>query len=113
MQNAKDYSDTAIVVIGRPTGESNDNPQKQYKINKKDGEVVVDDTRTSLDLSTEEEALLTYAGANFEHVIVVLNTGNVMTLGQIETIDGIDACLLAGYTGQYAASVLPEILWEM
>ena len=111
LQNAKDYSDTAIVVIGRPTGESNDNPQKQYKINKKDGEVVVDDTRTSLDLSTEEEALLTYAGANFEHVIVVLNTGNVMTLGQIETIDGIDACLLAGYTGQYAASVLPEILW--
>ena len=28
-----------------------------------------------------------------------------MTLGQIETIDGIDACLLAGYTGQYAAKV--------
>lgn len=28
LQNAKDYSDTAIVVIGRPTGESNDNPQK-------------------------------------------------------------------------------------
>lgn len=35
LQNAKDYSDTAIVVIGRSTGESNDNPQKQYKINKR------------------------------------------------------------------------------
>ena len=39
----------------------------------------------------------------FEHVIVVLNTGNVMTAWTDETIDGIDACLLAGYTGQYAA----------
>ena len=111
LENAKNYSDTAIVVIGRQTGESNDNPQKQYKINKKDGEVIVDESRTSLDLSTEEEALLTYAGANFEHVIVLLNTGNVMTLGAVDTIEGIDACLLAGYTGQYAGAVLPEILW--
>ncbi len=111
LANAKDFSDTAIVVLGRFGGESNDWPLKQYKVTEKDGDVVVDDTRTSLDLSAEEEELLAYVGANYDNVVVVINAANAMSLGSLETTAGVDAVLLAGYTGQYSAEVLPDILW--
>ena len=111
LENAKNYSDTAIVVLGRFAGESNDPTKQQYKRTEKGGDIVVDETRTMLDLTTEEEALLTYVGENYEHVVVLINTTNVMTLGQIETTEGIDACVLVGLTGQNAANALPEILW--
>jgi beta-glucosidase len=111
LANAKEYSDTAIVVLGRYGGESNDWPLKQYKVTEKGGDVVVDDTRTALDLSAEEEELLAYVGANYENVVVVINAANAMGLGSLETTDGVDAVLLAGYTGQYSAEALPAILW--
>ena len=56
LQNAQDFSDTAIVVLQRYAGESNDMPLVQYKVSEKNGSVETDASRTSLDLSTEEEA---------------------------------------------------------
>lgn len=111
LKNAKDFSDTAIVVIGRFAGESSDMPLSQYKVSEKGGKVKQDKTRTSLDFSTEEEALLAYVGANYEHVCVVINAANTMALGALETTKGIDAVLWVGYTGQYAADAIPNILW--
>lgn len=108
---AKEYSDTAIVVFGRVGGESNDCTRQQYKRTEKEGDIIKDDTRTYLDLSTEEEELLTYVGANFEKVIVILNTANLMTMGQIETIAGVDALVDAGLSGQNAATAIPKVLW--
>ena len=49
-----------------------------------------------LELTTEEENLLTYVGANYKNVVVLVNSTNVMELGQLETIPGVDACLIAG-----------------
>lgn len=111
LTNAKSFSDTAIVVFGRFAGESNDCTQIQYKRNTKGGDIVTDESRTYLDLSTEEEDLLKYVAENYENVIVLLNTGNVMALGQVETIEGVDACLMVGLTGTTAASAVPAILW--
>lgn len=108
---AKAYSDTAIVVLGRLAGESNDCTQQQYKRTTKDGEIVVDESRTYLEPSVEEEKLLAYVGQNYKNVIVLLNTGNVMELGLMETIPGVDAVLAVGLTGQNAASALPAVLW--
>lgn len=34
-----------------------------------------------------------------------------MELGQIETIPGIDACLIAGLSGSEGATAVPEVLW--
>ena len=96
LDNAKNYSDTAVVVIGRLAGESNDATKQQYKRTEKGGDIVVDDTRTMLELTTEEENLLTYVGANYKNVVVLVNSTNVMELGQLETIPGVDACLIAG-----------------
>ena len=50
LDNAKNYSDTAVVVIGRLAGESNDATKQQYKRTEKGGDIVVDDTRTMLEL---------------------------------------------------------------
>lgn len=111
LDSAKNYSDTAIVVFGRLAGESNDATKQQYKRTEKDGEIVEDDTRTMLELSTEEENLLTYVGANYKNVIVLINSTNIMELGQVETIPGVDACLMVGTTGSDGASVLPAVLW--
>lgn len=111
LNDAKAYSDTAIVVIGRLGGESNDCTKQQYKRVEKDGDIVVDVSRTFLEFSAEELALLEYVGENYERVIVVIDSCNVMELGPIETIPGIDACLIAGLSGQNAASALPAVLW--
>ena len=111
LDNAKSFSDTAVVVIGRLAGESNDATKQQYKRTEKGGDIVVDDTRTMLELTTEEENLLNYVGANYAHVVVLINSTNVMELGQIETIPGIDACLIAGLSGSEGATAVPEVLW--
>lgn len=111
LDGAKAYSDTALVVFTRFAGESNDCPQVQYKQVAKGGPIVTDETRTYLDLSAEEEKLLAYVGEQFKNVVVLLNTGNVMALGAIETIAGVDACVMAGLSGQYAAEAIPAVLW--
>ena len=119
LANAEAFSDTAIVVIGRINGESNDATKEQYKAvaAASDGEdaltreIVVDESRDQLELSTEEIALLEYVGSTYENVIVLVNTGNAMELGPLETIEGIDAALLVGYTGEYSAEVIPQILF--
>ena len=111
LSNAKDFSNTAIVVFGRFAGESNDCTQIQYKRNVKGGSIITDESRTYLDLSVEEEDLLEYVAANFENVIVLLNTGNVIAMGQLETIEGVDACVMVGLTGSTAAGAVPAILW--
>ena len=110
LDDAKAYSDTAIVVIGRQAGESIDCPTRQYRVTDKTGTPKLY-ARSYLELSPEEEHLLTYVGANFEHVIVVVNSTNTMALGQLETIPGIDAALLCGTTGQYAASEVCSVLY--
>ena len=44
-------------------------------------------------------------------MVVLVNSTNVMELGQLETIPGVDACLIAGLSGSGAASVIPSVLW--
>ena len=111
LARAKEFSDTAIVVIGRVVGESVDCPTRQYKVNERGGDVVTDATRTYLEFSREEEELLAYVGASYQHVIVVVNSTNTMELGELETIEGIDAALLVGATGEAGARAVASVLW--
>lgn len=111
LDNAKQYSDTAIVAIGRNTGESNDTPRKQYKQIVKDGEIVVDEARTYLEISAEEEEMLKYVGENYDKVIVLINTTNAMNLSFLETIPGLDSCLMVGGTGSLGASSVVDIIY--
>lgn len=108
---AEKCSDTAIVVIGRVSGESIDCPSAQYKVSGRDGEVDVDVTRGYLELSREEEDLLRYVSATYERVVVLINSTNTMELGELETIPGIDAALIVGTTGEVGARAVVGALW--
>lgn len=110
LQNAQNFSDTAIVAIGRVSGESNDSPKVQYKRTTKNGELITDNDRTYLEISTEEEALLNYVASNFDKVIVLINSTNVMELGFLEDIEGIDAALITATTGSVGTKAIPRLL---
>ncbi len=111
LENAKTYSSTALVVLGRVAGESNDAPTVQYKMNKKNGSILTDNTRTYLDISTEEEGLLKYVGENYENVIVIVNSTNTMNLSFMDSIPGLDSCLIVGGTGNNAAKGVVNVLY--
>ena len=108
LDEAKAFSDTAIVVIGRHAGETEDPTRVQYKAMAAER---IDNTRHYLEISTEEEELLTYVGATYETVIVIVNSTNTMELDFVDTIPGIDACLVVGATGTRGAEAIPHILY--
>ena len=108
LNEAKNYSDTAFVVIGRRAGETEDPTRVQYKVS---ASSAVDTSRHYLEISTEEEEMLKYVGENYENVIVIVNSTNTMELDFVDTIPGIDACLVVGATGTRAAKAIPAVLW--
>ncbi|MBR1891729.1 MAG: glycoside hydrolase family 3 C-terminal domain-containing protein [Clostridia bacterium] len=107
LNQAQSFSDVAFVVIGRKAGETEDPTRIQYK-NKASSN---DSSRHYLEISTEEEALLRYVGEKFENVIVIVNSTNTMELDFVDTIPGIDACLVVGATGTRGANAIPYVLY--
>ena len=105
--NAKKFSNIALVVINRRGGEVQDPTRVQYKGNQPTG----DETRHYLQTSKEEDELLTWVGSNFEKVVVIINSTNTMELGFLESIPGIDSCLIVGATGNKGADAIPGILY--
>ncbi len=107
---SKSFSDTAIVMISRMSGEGME-PSKSDQ--KKEGPEARSNTdgRHYLELTVEEEDLLKYCGQNFKNVIVLMNMANPFECGFLNTIEGVDACMYIGFTGTRAASVLPSLLW--
>ena len=115
MQQAKAFSDTAVVVIsrwgrenGKVTAEGTgytEIPTVQVKSG-----LTFDATRTYLQISTEEELMLNKVKANFDHVIVLLNLCNTMELGFLDDA-GIDAAMFIGTTGQSGTRAIPKLLY--
>ena len=102
-------TDIAIVIISRYGGEHLDPPHQQtnnYK-SKKNKNL----ERGYLEITEEEEQLLTAVGQDYEKVIVIINSTNTMQMDFMTEIDGLDACLLVGPTGTVAAKAIPQILW--
>ena len=123
LNEAAEYSSTAFVVLGRVSGESNDSPKVQYKMNKASNEGsianknmssvnTVDPNRTYLEISTEEDKLLKKAAEKFDNVIVLINSTNVMELGFMDTIPGLDACLVVATTGTAGARAIPKLIYS-
>lgn len=108
LQRAKEYSSTAIAVISRVCHENIDLPNYQEKGGP--GQTT-DNSRHYLEISTEEEEMLKYLGENYEKVIVIINTGNMMELSFMDTIKGLDACVYVGTTGTQAATSIPSLLY--
>lgn len=115
LENAKEFSDTAIVVISRLGGEGCDLPFKQIKnddgkkVQASSSDLVIDDSRTYLDISTEEEAMLQMVRQEFKKVIVVVNSCNEMNLSYLEDYN-VDACITMNGLGENGAYAIPKIL---
>lgn len=96
MNQAKNFSDTALVVISRSGGEGFDLPKRMgdkgvtYKGNK--GDFKADDTY--LQLSKSERDMLSLVNKNFKKVIVLVNSANPMELGFLNEYSNIKGALL-------------------
>lgn len=106
LQNAKAFSDVAIVTISRVGGEGGDLPQDMYAA----GYSKTDDGRHYPELTQDEQDLLALIKAQgFGKVIVLVNSSNAMELGFLED-DSIDAALWIGSLGSTGFNAVGEIL---
>ena len=106
LSSAEDFSDTALIVISRVNGENvGEIPMTQSKTKGQKN----DSSRTYLELSTQEEALIDYCGDHFDKVIVLVNSTNQMQLGKLDD-PRVDAVLNVAIMGQSGTRAIPKIL---
>lgn len=100
---SENYSDVAVLVIGRAGGEGSD------AVMDMDGYVGGDAGKHYLELQSVEQELLSYIEENYETVIVVLNTAMAMETGFIDD-EAVDAALWIGMPGSQGCDSLGNIL---
>ena len=110
LEDAEDFSDTALVVISRVSGESSDAPTVQY-LGSGSSSVPNDPDKTYLEASDEELELLEYCAETYDNVVVIVNSTNTMKLDFMDSIKGLDSCLVCGATGMEAASGVVSVLY--
>lgn len=115
MRQAREYSDVALVMISRQGGEQGDLPTEMGDntfYNRGDGvKYGYNADKHYLELTDEEEELLAAVKAqDFEKVVVVINSANVMELGELESDAGVDAIIFAPGAGQTGFNALGKIL---
>ena len=118
------YNNTAVVFIGRSGGEgldlsknlkeSAETTASKEKISANSGtasevEQYVDGEH-QLELNRFEKDMLAYAGDNFENVVVVINSSNIIEMGDLENNDNIDSILWIGNPGMTGFNALGDVL---
>ena len=101
-----EYGDAAIIVVGRPAGENDVYLPGAEGL----AEGVHTVTGNILSLSDEEIALVEEAKANFDKVIILLNSTNPMEIGNLKEDDGVDAILWIGFPGAYGFYAVADVL---
>ena len=106
MQSAKEFSDTAVIVLSRIAGEGhNDMPGDVTEVsydNELNGYKDFEPGEHYLQLSQTEEDMVDMVCSKFDNVILVYNAANPMELGLIDQYDQIRAavwCQGPGHTG--------------
>lgn len=114
LDNAKAYSDTAVVVISRLAGEGhNDIPQDMSKAQYDDNSEDYADFEEGehyLQLSRTEEDMVNMVCENFDNVIVVYNAAYTFELGFTEEHPQIKSVIWAPGPGNVGFGALGKIL---
>ena len=115
LQGAKDFSDTALIVISRMAGEGhNDIPQDMAAC-----EIYTDNSKAYpdwdegahyLELNNTERDMVELVCSNFDNVIVVYNGAYAFELGFCEEYPQIKGVIWAGGPGNVGFTALGEIL---
>ncbi len=100
-----DYSDAAVVFIGRPGGEGGDLTQDMT-----DWDPNAEPGQHQLELNKDERDLIALAKANFEKVVIVVNASTTIEMGPLHDDPQIDAILLAGSPGATGFNAVGSIL---
>lgn len=100
-----DYSDAAVVYIGRPGGEGGDltRDMSEWDDNAEPGQ-------HQLELNKDEKDLIALAKSSFDTVVVVVNASTTMEMGALQDDPEVDAILLAGSPGATGFNALGGIL---
>jgi len=117
-EDAKKFSDTAIIVISRSGGEDADLPTsitdedtfdqggKRYTSYPDD----VDPSKSILELSNREQAMVARVTSEFKNVYVVINSANAMELGWLDQYDSIKGAVWCAGPGQKGFEALGLVL---
>ena len=92
MQNARAYSETALIMISRTSAEGTDHSAE------------------TLALSAAEKALVEKVAAAFPQVIVLFNIGNVMEMGWLEDYGSIKAAAVLWIPGEFGMTAVAQML---
>jgi beta-glucosidase len=92
LQQAKAYSQTALIVLASSSVEAADAKLEE------------------LSLSANERALIEKVAANFDNVIIIVNAGNALELGFLNEYPSLKAAVWVGTPGSKGANSLGKIL---
>ena len=121
-EQAKEYSDTAVVVLTRSGGEGPDLPEKMstdntYNKTQMGGDVVYTTQKEDggsdvsyLELTSRERDMLEEVNKDFSNVIVIVNSANAMELGFLDEYENINAALWIAGAGETGFNALGSIL---
>ncbi|WP_082092239.1 glycoside hydrolase family 3 C-terminal domain-containing protein [Demequina pelophila] len=106
-----EYSDAAVVVIGRPAGEGGDLTQDMINVVNTAGV----DSRAlegehQLQLNQDERDMIELAKANFDNVVVLVNASTSMELGDLHDDADIDSIVLMGGPGATGYHAIGQLL---
>ncbi len=113
LENAKAFSDTAMVVITRVGGEGADLPTDVSQVTYEDNSSEYKDFEAGehyLQLSKTEKDMLDLVCENFDKVVLVYNGANPMELGFVEDYSQIKSAIWCAGTGQSGFEAFGEIV---
>lgn len=103
LNNAKDFSDVALIVLSRNGGEGGDLP---ISMSEYTGEA----DKHYLEISKAEREMIDMVKSmDFKKVVVIVNSSNAMELGVLEE-EGIDAAIWIGGPGSTGANSVGKVL---
>lgn len=121
-EQAEEYSDTALVVLTRSSGEGPDLPEKMstdntYNKTQLGGDVVYTTQEEDqgsdvsyLELTSREKDMLERVNEGFDNVIVIINSASAMELGFLEEYKNVSAALWIAGAGETGFNALGSIL---
>lgn len=113
LANAKEFSDTAIIVFARTGCENADLPVDVSQVNYTDNSKDYQDfgsERHYLELSKSEEDLVKLVCGQFSNVVVVYNGSSVFELDFVNDYDQINGLIWCSGAGQTGFEALGEII---
>ena len=106
------YNDAAIVVISRIGGEGFDLPRTMATDFTYATAVAGAESADShyLELDANEKALIAHVKENFSKVIVLLNVGTTMEMGEVQADADVDAVVWMGFPGSTGVMAVGQVL---